>query len=44
MKKEVDKDALRALDADTLATVGCKLVEEDGFFYELADTDLASSQ
>lgn len=43
-KEEVDKEALRALDADTLATVGCKLVEEDGFFYELADTDLASSQ
>ena len=43
-KEEVDKDALRALDADTLAAVGCKLVEEDAFYYELADTDLASSQ
>ena len=43
-KEEVDKEALRALDADTLAAVGCKLVEEEGFFYELADTDLASNQ
>lgn len=43
-KEEVDKEALRALDADTLTSVGCKLVEEDAFYYELADTDLASSQ
>ncbi len=43
-KEEVDKEALRALDADTLAAVGCKLVEEDAFFYELADTELASNQ
>ena len=43
-KEEVDKEALRALDADTLAAVGCKLVEEDAFFYELSDTDLASNQ
>ena len=43
-KEEVDKEALRALDAETLAAVGCKLVEEDTFFYELADTELASNQ
>lgn len=43
-KEEVDKEALRVLDADTLSAVGCKLVEEDAFFYELADTDLASNQ
>lgn len=44
IKEEVDKDALRGMDADTLAGVGCKLVQEDSFFYELADVDLAGKQ
>ena len=44
IKEEVDKEALRALDADTLAAVGCRLEEENKFFYELSDVDLASKQ
>ena len=43
-KEEVDKDVLRKMSAETLAAVGCKLVVEDSFYYELADTDLASNE
>lgn len=31
IKEEVDKEALRTLGPNTLADVGCKLVQEDGF-------------
>ena len=44
IKEEVDKDILRGLDSATLAGLGCKLVTEDTFYYELADTDLASNE
>lgn len=37
IKEEVDKDKLRALPADELAAVGCKLVQTDDFFYEVND-------
>ncbi len=43
-KEEVDKDALRGLDAGTLAGLGCKLVTEDTFFYELADADVTPGE
>ena len=43
-KEDVDKEALRGLDPETLSGLGCKLVQEDTFFYELAETDLASNQ
>jgi len=42
-KEEVDKEALRGLDADSLAAVGWKLVQEDNFYYELAEIELAES-
>lgn len=43
-KEDLDKEALRGLDAETIAAVGCKVEVEDTFFYELADTELASGQ
>lgn len=40
IKEEVDKEALRTLKADQLAEVGCKLVQSDDFFYEIAEAEL----
>ena len=44
IKEEVDKEALRTLGPNTLADVGCKLVQEDGFFYELNETELEGNR
>lgn len=43
IKQEVDKDKLRALPADMLAEVGCKLAQSDDFFYELNEAELADT-
>ena len=44
IKEEVDKEALRTLGPNTLADVGCKLVQEDGFFHELNETELEGNR
>ena len=44
IKEEVDKESLRTLGPNTLADVGCKLVQEDGFFYELNETELEGNR
>ena len=41
IKEEVDKEALRALGEDQLTALGCRLVQEDSFFYELKEAGLA---
>ena len=40
LREEVDREALRRLDAATLAGVGCRLIQEDAFFYELNDIEI----
>lgn len=42
-KEEVDKDELRKLSPEKLAEVGCKMVQEDSFYYELAEQELADT-
>lgn len=42
-KPEVDKEALRQLPPEQLAEVGCRLVQEDTFFYELIETEIAGT-
>lgn len=42
-REEVDKDALRQLPPESLTLVGCKLVQEDAFYYELAETEMADT-
>ena len=36
--------ALRTLGPNTLADVGCKLTQEDAFFYELNEAELEGSR
>ena len=43
IKEEVDKEALRTLDSESLAALGCRLVQEDSFFYELDETRMAET-
>lgn len=43
IKREVDKEALRQLAPEKLAEVGCKLVQEDVFFCEITETELADT-
>lgn len=40
LKKEVDKEAMRKLPLDELSKFGCKLEQEDAFFYETNETDV----
>lgn len=35
-----DKEALKALSPEHLRELGCKVVQEDSFFYEIADQEL----
>lgn len=44
VKQEVDKDALRQLPAEKIAEAGCKLEQNDTFFYELAEAELAQEK
>lgn len=44
IKEEVDKEALRTLGPNTLADVGCKLTQEDAFFYDLNEAELEGSR
>lgn len=37
VKEEVDKEQMRTLAPEALARVGCRVVQEDAFFYELSD-------
>jgi phage host-nuclease inhibitor protein Gam len=41
MREEPDKEALKALAPDHLKELGCKVVQEDSFFYEIADQELS---
>ncbi|MDR2050633.1 MAG: host-nuclease inhibitor Gam family protein [Deltaproteobacteria bacterium] len=41
VKYEPDKDALKGLSDIELKRLGCKLVQEDKFFYELSEQELA---
>ena len=43
VKQEPDKEALKALSPEHLKGLGCKVVQEDSFFYEIADQELAGS-
>ena len=40
IKREVDKEALRQLQPEVLADLGCKIIQEDVFYYELKETEL----
>ncbi len=40
VKQEPDKEALKALSPEHLRELGCKVVQEDVFFYETADQEL----
>lgn len=42
VKEEVDKEALKGLAPDDLATLGVKAVAEDVFFYELEEQEVAA--
>lgn len=44
IREEVDKEALRTLGPNTLADVGCKLTQEDAFFYERNEAELEGSR
>lgn len=39
-KPEVDREALKILSEDKLKAVGCRIVQEDQFFYELSEQNL----
>lgn len=43
VKEEVDKEALRELSAERLALLGCKLCQEDVFYYEVPDEEIAAT-
>lgn len=40
VKEEPDKEALKALSPDHLKELGCKVVQGDSFFYEIADQEI----
>jgi phage host-nuclease inhibitor protein Gam len=42
-KQEPDKEALKGLSEDRLKSFGCKLVQEDTFFFETAEQDLSQA-
>jgi len=42
VKEEPDKEKLKALAPDHLKDIGCKVVQEDIFFYEIADQEIQS--
>jgi phage host-nuclease inhibitor protein Gam len=42
VKEEPDKEALKGLGEDILRSLGCKIVQEDVFFYETEEQDLAA--
>ena len=37
VKEELDKEALKAMPPETIAAAGCKIVQSDDFFYEIAE-------
>lgn len=39
VKEEVDKEKLKAMTPEKIASVGCKIVQSDDFFYELNEAD-----
>lgn len=39
VKEELDKEALKAMSPEKIASVGCKIVQSDDFFYEVNETD-----
>jgi phage host-nuclease inhibitor protein Gam len=41
VKQEPDKEALKGLSEDRLKSIGCKLVQENTFFYETAEQEIA---
>jgi phage host-nuclease inhibitor protein Gam len=41
VKEEPDKEALKGLPPERLKELGCKVVQEDTFFYELSEQALA---
>lgn len=41
-KREVDKEALRTAPAEIQARAGCRLVQEDAFFYKLNETEIST--
>jgi phage host-nuclease inhibitor protein Gam len=41
IKEEPDKEALKGLGPERLQGMGCKVVQEDVFFYETAEQDIA---
>lgn len=41
IKGEVDKEAMKGLSPEHLKELGCKLVQEDAFFYELNEQALS---
>ena len=43
IKEEPDKEALKGLDPEHLKRLGCKVVQEDAFFYELAEQELGET-
>lgn len=43
-KQEVDKEVLRQLPPERLASVGCRLEQSALFFYELNETELAGAE
>lgn len=40
VKEEPDKEALKGLAPEHLKELGCKVVQEDTFFYEIADQEI----
>ena len=40
VKEEVDKEAMKGLTPEHLKDLGCKVVQEDVFFYELSEQEL----
>lgn len=43
VKEEPDKEALKGLDPEHLKSLGCKVVQEDTFYYELAEQELGET-
>ncbi len=41
IKEEPDKEALKGLSPEHLKDLGCRVVQEDTFFYELAEQELS---
>lgn len=42
-KEEPDKEAMKSLTPEHLKELGCKVVQEDSFFYELSEQELSSA-